>query len=104
MIRKAFVMHVYPDKHDEYEKRHNEIWPELVEELRNHGASNYSIFLDEQTSKLFGYIEIEDEATWSKMDKTAINQKWWAFMEPVMKTNSDNSPVSTELKQVFHMD
>lgn len=38
------------------------------------------------------------------MDKTAINQKWWAFMEPVMKTNSDNSPVSTELKQVFHMD
>lgn len=37
MIRKAFVMNVYPDKHDEYEKRHNEIWPEMVDELHKHG-------------------------------------------------------------------
>lgn len=104
MIRKAFVMNVYPDKHEEYEKRHNDIWPEMIEELRKHGASNYSIFLDEETSKLFCYVEIEDEETWSKMDKTAINQKWWEFMEPVMETNPDNSPVSKDLKLVFHMD
>lgn len=103
MIRKAFVMNVYPDKHDEYEKRHNEIWPEMVDELHKHGASNYSIFLDKETNKLFGYVEIEDEVTWNKMATTEVNQKWWSFMEPVMKTNSDQSPVSKELKQVFHM-
>src|SRR5699024_8503512 len=100
MVRKAFVMTVYPDKHEEYEKRHNEIWPEMADELRKHGASNYSIFLDKETSKLFGYIEIEDEETWCKMDSTEINQKWWAFMEPVMETHLDNSPVSIELKEV----
>ncbi|ALX49018.1 L-rhamnose mutarotase [Lentibacillus amyloliquefaciens] len=104
MIRKAFVMTVYPDKHEEYEKRHNDIWPEMVEELRKHGASNYSIFLDKHTSQLFGYIEVADEETWRKMDSTEINQKWWAFMEPVMETHSDNSPVSRGLKEVFHMD
>lgn len=97
-------MTVYPDKHDEYEKRHNEIWPEMVEELKRHGAHNYSIFLDKQSSQLFGYIEIEDEETWRKMAATPINQKWWEFMKPVMKTNSDNSPVSIDLTEVFHMD
>lgn len=104
MIRKAFIMTVYPDKHEEYEKRHNEIWPEMVEELHRHGASNYSIFLDKESSKLFGYVEIENEEKWSEMAKTEINQKWWEFMEPVMETHSDKSPVSIDLKEVFHMD
>jgi len=104
MIRKAFIMNIYQDKHKEYQRKHNEIWPEMLEELRNHGASNYSIFLDEQTNQLFGYVEIEDEETWNEMDKTEINQKWWQFMEPLMETNKDASPKSKELKQVFHMD
>ena len=104
MIRKGFIMKVYPDKHAEYEKRHHEIWPEMVDELHRHGASNYSIFLDKETSTLFGYVEIEDEDKWSKMASTDINQKWWKYMEPVMETNPDNSPVTIDLKEVFHMD
>lgn len=104
MIRKGFVMTVYPDKHEEYEKRHNEIWPEMVEELKKHGAHNYSIFLDKDTNQLFGYIEIEDEEKWNKMASTDINQKWWAYMEPVMETNPDKSPLSKDLKEVFHLD
>lgn len=104
MIRKAFVMTVHPDMHEEYERRHQQIWPEMVKELRRHGARNYSIFLDRETSRLFGYIEVEDEDKWSRMDSTEINQKWWAFMAPVMETHPDNSPVSKDLKEVFHLD
>jgi len=104
MIRKAFVMTVYPEMHEEYEKRHNEIWPEMIEELHRHGASNYSIFLDKETNKLFGYVEIENEEKWSEMAKTEINQKWWEFMEPVMETNPDKSPVTVDLKEVFHLE
>ncbi len=104
MIRKAFVMKVYPDQHEEYEKRHNEIWPEMVKALHEHGASNYSIFLEKETSKLFGYVEIENEEKWAQMAKTEINQKWWEFMQPVMETHPDNSPVTTHLKEVFHLE
>ncbi|WP_077624575.1 L-rhamnose mutarotase [Sediminibacillus massiliensis] len=104
MIRKAFVMSVYPDKHKEYEKRHKEIWPEMVETLHQYGASNYSIFLDKESSKLFGYVEIEDEETWEKVAATEVNQKWWEYMRPVMETHSDNSPVTKTLTEVFHMD
>lgn len=104
MVRKAFIMHVYPDKHEEYEKRHDEIWPELVKELRQHGAKNYTIFLDKDSSKLFGYVEIADEELWARMPTTEINQKWWKYMEDVMETNPDSSPVSEDLQEVFHMD
>ncbi|TKC19146.1 L-rhamnose mutarotase [Robertmurraya kyonggiensis] len=104
MIRKAFIMTVYPDMHEEYERRHREIWPEMIEELRNHGAKNYSIFLDKETNQLFGYLEIDDEEKWKQMPLTETNQKWWRYMEPVMITNPDASPVTRELSEVFHMD
>ena len=62
MIRKAFVMMVNPDRHEEYEKRHNPIWPELEDALKQHGVRSYSIFLLPETTQLFAYAEIEDEA------------------------------------------
>jgi L-rhamnose mutarotase len=104
MIRKAFLMEVWPDKHAEYEKRHSPIWPRLHKILKTHGVHNYSIFLDPQTSQLFGYVEIEDEARWNAIANTAECKEWWAYMKDIMQSNPDNSPKSKELKQVFHID
>ncbi|MDQ0253406.1 L-rhamnose mutarotase [Evansella vedderi] len=103
MIRKASVMKVYPGHFEEYKKRHDELWPEMGEMLKEHGAHNYSIFLDEETGNLFAYVEIEDEERWSKVAETEICQKWWAYMKDIMETNPDNSPVAKELKDVFYL-
>lgn len=104
MIRKAFVMSVNPDRHAEYERRHRPIWPELEAVLKEHGAHNYSIFLHKETSRLFAYVEIEDEARWNAIADTAICRKWWARMADVMPSNPDHSPVSADLAEVFHLD
>ena len=104
MIRKAFVMQVNPDQHAEYEKRHNPIWPELEQTLKDHGVHTYSIFLDKQTNQLFGYAEIEDQARWEAIAQTPICRKWWAYMKEIMPSNPDNSPVSKELREVFHIE
>lgn len=103
MVRKAFVMSLNKGCEAEYERRHDEIWADLVEVLHEHGVSNYSIFLDHQTNTLFAYAEIEDESRWVEIAKTEECQKWWAFMKDIMPTNHDNSPVSHELDEVFHM-
>ena len=89
---------------DEYERRHNPIWPELESTLKAHGVSNYSIFLHEQTHQLFGYAEVESEERWNAIADTAICQKWWEHMSDLMATNPDNSPASVELAEVFHID
>ncbi len=61
MKRKASIMFVHQDKYEEYKQRHDDIWPEMAEALKAHGAHHYSIFLDEETGRLFAYLEIEDE-------------------------------------------
>ena len=104
MIRKAFVMQVSPDMHAEYQKRHNPIWPELEAELKAQGVHNYSIFLLPETNQLFAYAEIEDEARWQSIATTRACQNWWVHMGDIMPTNPDHSPVSIDLREVFHID
>lgn len=103
MIRKAFKMSVYPDKTEEYIKRHNPIWEELKTVLKEHGAHNYNIFLDRENHLLFGFVEIESEEKWNAVAKTDVCKKWWASMAHLMETNKDNSPVSNGLEEIFHL-
>ncbi len=104
MIRKAFVMSVNAGKEQEYERRHSPVWPEMEQTLKAHGVHNYSIFLLPQTRQLFAYVEIEDEKTWNAIAQTDVCRRWWAHMKDVMPSNPDNSPVSQELPEVFHME
>jgi len=101
---KGFKMQLNPGQAAEYERRHNELWPEMVDMLHAHGGKNYSIFLDPDTNVLYGYIEIENEELWNKSADTQINRKWWDFMADIMETNPDNSPVSHDLRLMFHLD
>jgi L-rhamnose mutarotase len=103
MIRKSFVMSVDPKSHQEYEKRHTPVWPEMEAVLRRHGVHNYSIFLLAQTNQLFAYAEIESEEKWQAISRTPECKKWWAYMKDIMPSNSDNSPKSQELREVFHL-
>lgn len=88
----------------EYEKRHDEIWPELAAQLKNAGVSDYSIFLDNQTLTLFAVLKREDNHTMNDLPLKPIVKKWWAFMADIMETNPDNSPIVTPLDCVFHLD
>ena len=101
---KGFKMKLYSGMEAEYEKRHNELWPEMKDMIHEYGGKNYTIFLDKETNTLFGYIEIESEELWAKTADTEICKKWWAYMADIMDTNPDNSPVSVDLKNVFHLD
>jgi L-rhamnose mutarotase len=103
-IRKAFVMSVNAGAEQEYEERHYPIWPELEKVLKDHGVSNYSIFLHPETRQLFGYAEIESEEQWASIASTEVCQRWWKHMSSVMASNPDHSPVSAPLREVFHLD
>ena len=103
MTRKGFKMFLYPGMAQEYEKRHNELWPEMKDMIHVHGGHNYSIYLDPETNVLYGYLEVEDEELWARSADTAVNRKWWDYMADIMETNEDNSPVCVDLKPVFHL-
>jgi L-rhamnose mutarotase len=84
----AWVLGVRPGYEDEYKKRHDEIWPEMIEALKDAGISNYNIFRHGLT--LFGYFETDDlEATKAKLANSAADRKWSEYMGPIMKIDVD---------------
>ena len=104
MERVAFKMYLNEGQKEEYKKRHNELWPELHQLLKDAGVSEYSIFLDEETNILFAFQKLSGTGSSQDLGKTEIVQKWWAFMADVMKTNPDNSPISIPMEEVFYME
>jgi len=104
MIRKSFVLNVYPGQEDEYARRHQPIWDDLATVLKEHGVHNYSIFLHPGTRQLFGYVELEDEARWAAIARTesasAGGNSWATSCRP---TRTAARPVAT-LVEVFHLD
>jgi L-rhamnose mutarotase len=104
MNRASFKMKLKPGFETEYKKRHDEIWPELLQLLSESGVSDYSIFLDEETLTLFAVQKLADDHTADQLPETAIVKKWWDYMADIMDVNPDNSPVCIPLTEVFHMD
>lgn len=104
MIRKAFLMTLNPGCQFKYERRHNPIWPELQTVLKEHGVSSYSIFYDRETERLFAYAEIESEESWQQIADTEVCRRWWMHMKDLMLTSADNSPLTAELDELFHLD
>lgn len=103
MQRHAFKMRLNPGAEAEYTRRHDAIWPELVELLRATGISNYSIHLDRETLTLFGYLERREDHTMDDLPNHPVMQKWWAYMGDIMATNPDGSPVAIPLAETFYM-
>lgn len=101
---KGFKMKLFEGCEEEYERRHNLLWSEMKDMIHEFGGKNYTIFLDRETLTLFGYIEVESEEKWAQSADTEICRKWWDYMADIMETNEDNSPVSVDLKNVFHLD
>lgn len=100
----AFKLKLKPGMAEEYKKRHDAIWPELSQAIRNAGISDYWIFVDEETGTLFQIQKLAANNTAAELRKTELMKKWWAHMAPLMEVNPDNSPVRTPLKEVFHQD
>jgi L-rhamnose mutarotase len=97
-------MSVFNGKEKDYISRHNSIWPELKGALKAFGAHNYSIFYHRATNQLFAYVEVNSKEIWDCISEDEACKRWWSYMKDIMPVNPDESPVSVELREVFHLD
>lgn len=88
----------------EYEKRHREIWPEMIEVLKSAGIRNYTIW--NVGNELFGYYECDSIAYASKVQANSeVVKKWDAYMKDILIMGKD--PITGAqplLRQVFSLD
>ena len=84
----AWILGVRPGYEDEYKKRHDEIWPEMLAALKAAGIRNYNIF--RHGLDLFGYFETDDlEATKAALRQSDADRRWSEWMAPIMKIEID---------------
>lgn len=101
--RHVFRMRLNPGMEAEYTRRHDAIWPELVELLHGAGVSDYSIHFDPESNLLIGVLTRPADHTMDNLPNHPVMQKWWAHMADIMETGPDNSPVAVPLTRVFHL-
>jgi L-rhamnose mutarotase len=89
---------------EQYKRRHDELWPEMANVLKEAGIHDFSIFLDSETNTLFAYQKVRDGGGSQDLGTNSVVQRWWAHMADIMVSNPDNSPVSIPLKEVFYME
>ncbi len=103
MEKIAFTMRLKPGVAAEYERRHDELWPDLATALREAGISDYSIFLGPDAQTLFAVLYRTPDHGMASLPGRDVMKRWWAFMADLMDTHPDHSPVTTPLRQVFHL-
>lgn len=100
--RAAFVLHVKPDRIEEYVEAHAHVWPEMLQALRDAGIRNYTTFRD--GSRVFGYFESDDlAAAAAYMDAQEVNTRWQDAMAELLEARVPDAGPPT-LEQIFRLE
>ena len=105
MEKHVWKAHVKEGMMEEYIRRHDEIWPEMVETLKAAGISNYTIW--NTGNELFGYYECEKGIEYAArmQAESPIVDKWNEYMKDVMIMPLDpETGAQPKLEQVFFLE
>ena len=99
----AFRMQLHAGQEDEYHRRHDAIWPELVTLLRDAGVLDYRIFLDAETHALFAVLTRRTDHALAALPAEPLMRRWWDMMADIMETHPDHEPVQAPLREMFRL-
>lgn len=104
MQRTCFLMEIIPGQEAEYERRHREIWPELVDALREAGVRNYSLF--RRGTTVIAYAECHPDAAtaFGKVGATEVNTRWAQWFRDVLAKHTDPNGNLFDAAEVWHLD
>ena len=79
--RYAMAVRLKDEKRDFYLKNHQNVWPEVLSELKKIKVKNYSIFLKDDF--MFGYLEYDGDnfdKDMGEMQSIPVVEKWTNLM------------------------
>ncbi|ADB49460.1 L-rhamnose mutarotase [Conexibacter woesei] len=104
MERVCFTFEIHPGTEAEYKQRHDEIWPELVEAIKDAGHANFSLF--RQGTTIIAYVECEPDAAtvFGKIGATHVNTRWAESLKDVIVSLTDENGERRQFEEVWHLD
>ncbi|TNJ40821.1 L-rhamnose mutarotase [Phaeobacter sp. B1627] len=108
MQRMAHVIGLKPEHRAEYLRLHAEVWPQVLQRLRESHITNYSIFLREPEMLMFSYWEYlgtDFEADAAAIAEDPVTQEWWKICGPMQAPLQSRAEGEwwAELQEVFHL-
>ena len=101
MIRRAFTLRLKPGALAEYKERHDNIWPELVDEIERAGIARMTAF--EADPVIFYYSEIADEEAWNRLWSTEVHDRWGEHFKNLIDFDGDELATG-DLREIFHLE
>ncbi len=103
MERYCFVMAIAPGTEQEYERRHDEIWPDLVRTLQDAGVTNYTLF--RSGTQVVGYAECVPDAStaWTNVASSDANDRWQEWFADIIVSRSDGG-TDLPFREIWHLD
>jgi L-rhamnose mutarotase len=106
MQRISFVLNVKDGQQDEYIRRHQEVWPEVLNDLQHAGIHNMSIFM--HGLQMFLYMEADNYAEAIRiLGDSPESLRWEEYMAPIMEGEAEaaydpENAYPDGLPEVFH--
>ena len=98
----GFVLHVRPERIDDYLAAHRNVWPEMLDALHASGIRNYTIF--RAGNSVFGYFEADDlEASGRYLAAQEVSTRWQDSMAELLQERvPDGGPPA--LEEIFRLE
>ena len=93
-----------PGTEAEYDKRHAEIWPELVDEIRESGLRNFSGFRRGTDVWYFTEGDPDPVTAFAVHGPKPANQRWNRYFRDVIAQITDDAGELLWYDEVFHSD
>lgn len=104
------VIGLNPEKEADYRELHANVWPTILQRLRQSNLRNYSIYVTEIEGKryLFSYMEYvgtDFEADMQAIAEDPQTRRWWQLTDPCQRQLPSRQPGAnwSEMEMVFLM-
>jgi L-rhamnose mutarotase len=104
MERLCYVFELAPGQEDEYLRRHERVWPEVIDAIKEAGFSNYSLF--RRGREVYAYAECEPtvDAAMAKLEAMDVNRRWSEYIRAVMTRSVDEEGRLFTAEEIWHLD
>jgi L-rhamnose mutarotase len=104
MERLCYVFELAPGQEDEYLRRHEHVWPEVIDAIKEAGFSNYSLF--RRGREVYAYAECEPTvgAAMAKLEAMDVNRRWSEYIRAVMTRSVDDEGRLFTAEEIWHLD
>ena len=104
MERLCYTFDIAPGLEAEYERRHAEVWPELVAALQDAGFSNYSLFRRGDGGDRLRGVRVDGAGGSCQARGEEVNARWSTYIRSMMSRSVDEEGRFFRSDEIWHLD